>query len=136
MRIPPAATVIGSLLLIGLIGTLPAAGQSIQPTGSAASVRTASVSTTDRDTYVQKAREEMQQWQLKLHDFSEKTRAKATEANTAAQNDFNTAWTEADAATQKLQTAGAADWESAKSSFSKASQKLAAVWQKIKTQAQ
>jgi ABC-type sugar transport system substrate-binding protein len=127
MRILSASTVAGSLLLAALVA-LSATGLSAQ---SASSVRVASVSTADRETYVQQAREEMQQWQLKLKDFSDKTRTKATDANIAAQKDFNEAWAEADVASQKLETAGAADWESAKSSFKKASQKLAAVWQKI-----
>jgi uncharacterized membrane protein YhiD involved in acid resistance len=136
MRILPGATVTGTLLLVAMVGALPAAGQSIQPTPSASSVKMASVSTADRDNYVQKAREEMQQWQLKLQDLGEKARTKATEANIAAQKDFNQAWTEADAASQKLETASSADWESAKSSFKRASQKLATVWQKIIVHAQ
>jgi uncharacterized membrane protein YhiD involved in acid resistance len=135
MRILPAATVTSTLLLVAMAGTLPAAAQPIQHTSSASSVQMASVSTADRDSYVQKAREEMQQWHLKLQDLGEKARTKATEANIAAHKDFNQAWTEADAASQKLETAGTADWESAKSSFKKASQKLAAVWQKIIAQA-
>jgi hypothetical protein len=136
MRILPASTVVGSLILIGLIGALPAAAQSIQPTHSAVPVRIASVadSAADRETYVQKARDEMQEWQQKLHDFREKARTKATAENIATRNDFNTAWTRAEAASHRLATAGAADWQSAKSSFEKASQKLAAVWQKIGTQ--
>jgi hypothetical protein len=62
-------------------------------------------------------------------------RTKATDANVASQKDFNAAWAEAETASQKLETASAADWESSKSSFKKASQKLAAVWQKIIIQA-
>ena len=135
MRILPAATVAGSLLLVAMVGTLPAAGQPVQSVLSASSVQVAAISTTDRDSYVQKAREEMQQWQLKLQDFSEKVRTKATDANVASQKDFNAAWAEAETASQKLETASAADWESSKSSFKKASQKLAAVWQKIIIQA-
>ena len=135
MRILPAATVAGSLLLVAMVGTLPAAGQPVQSVPSASSVQVAAISTTDRDSYVQKAREEMQQWQLKLQDFSEKVRTKATDANVASQKDFNAAWAEAETASQRLETASAADWESSKSSFKKASQKLAAVWQKIIIQA-
>jgi hypothetical protein len=135
MRILPAATVAGSLLLVTLVGTLPAAGRPVQSVPSASSVQVAAISTTDRDSYVQQAREEMQQWQLKLQDFSEKVRIKATDANVAAQKDFNAAWAEAETASQRLETASAADWESSKSSFKKASRKLAAVWQKIIIQA-
>jgi hypothetical protein len=135
MRNLPAATVVGSVLLVAMVGPLSAAGQSVQPATSASAVQMAAISTTDRDSYVQEAREEMQQWQLKLQDFSEKVRTKATDANVASQKDFNAAWAEAETASQKLETANAADWESSKSSFKKASQKLAAVWQKVIIQA-
>jgi hypothetical protein len=87
----------------------------------------------EREAYVQKARDDVQEWQRKLHDFSEKTRTKTSEANITAKNDFNTAWTEAEDAFHKLETVGANDWESAKTSYNKASQKLAAIWEKIKT---
>jgi hypothetical protein len=135
MRILPTSTVVGSFLLIGLISVLPAAGQSIQPPQSAASSRMAAVadSKTERDTYVQKARDEVQAWQQKLHDVRENAKTRNSEASIAAQSDFNTAWTETEDAFHKLETVGAEDWESAKISFQKASQKLAAIWGKIKT---
>jgi hypothetical protein len=135
MRILPISTVVGSFLLIGLIGTLPAAGQSTQSPQSVASSRVAAATDwkTEREAYVRKARDEVQEWQRKLHDFSEKTRTKTSEGSITAKNDFNTAWTEADDAFHKLETVGAEDWESAKTSYNKASQKLVAIWQKIKT---
>ena len=135
MRILPTSTVVGSFLLIGLIGTLPATGQSIQPPQPAASFKMAAVADrkAERDTYVQKARDEVQAWQRKLHDIREKAKTRNSEASIAAQNDFNTAWTETEDAFHKLETVRAEDWESAKTSFNKASQKLAAIWEKIKT---
>jgi hypothetical protein len=135
MRILPISTVVGSFLLIGLIGTLPAASQSIQPTKPEASSRMAAVADwkTERDIYVQKARDEVQAWQQKLHDIREKAKTRNSEASITAQNDFNTAWTETEDAFHKLETVRAEDWESAKISFNKASQKLAAIWEKIKT---
>ena len=86
MRILPTSTVVGYFLLIGLIGTLPAAGQSIQPPQSAASSRVAVVADwkAEREAYVQKARDDVQEWQRKLHEFSEKTRTKTSEANITA----------------------------------------------------
>jgi len=137
MRILPTATVVGSFLLIGSIGTLPAAGQSVQPPQSAASSRMAAVADwkTERDTYVQKARDEVQAWQQKLHDLREKTKTRNSEASITTQKDFNAAWTEADDALHKLETVGTEDWESAKMSFNKASLKLVATWQKIIIQA-
>ena len=135
MRILPVSTVVSSFLLIGLIGTLPASSQSTQPNQPAASSKMAAVADwkTEREAYVRKARDEVQEWQRKLHDFSEKTRTKTSEGSITAKNDFNTAWTEADDAFHKLETVGAEDWESAKTSYNKASQKLVAIWQKIKT---
>jgi Spy/CpxP family protein refolding chaperone len=135
MRILPASTVVGSLLLIGLIGTLPAASQSIRSSPSAASFKMAAVADwkAERDTYVQKARDEVQAWQQKLHDIREKAKTRNSEASITARNNFNAAWTETEDAFHKLETVGAEDWESAKMSFNKASQKLAAIWEKIKT---
>jgi Spy/CpxP family protein refolding chaperone len=132
MRMLPNAVILGVLLLIGVIGTLPAAGQSIRPTQPVASFRVAAVADwkAERDIYVQKARDEVQAWQQKLHDLREKTRIKNSEANITARKNLNTAWTEAEDASHKLETVGAGDWESAKVSFQKASQKLAAVWEK------
>jgi hypothetical protein len=133
LRILPGLAFLGPLLLIGLIGTLPAAGQSIQPTQPTASSRVAAADwRAERDTYVQKARDEVQEWQRKQHDFREKTRN--SEANIKTRKHFYTAWTEVEDASRKLETVGAEDWESAKVSFHKASQRLAVVWEKIKSQ--
>jgi len=130
MRMLAASIVIGPLLLIG---ALPAAGQATLALGSGAPVQLAAGadSTADRDTYTQKAREEMQEWQRKLHDFSEKAAAKGKQLDKAAKNDLNKAWTKAKAASSKLQTVGAEGWESAKTSFEKASRELAEAWHKI-----
>ena len=135
MRILPISAVVGCFLLIGLIGTLPAASQSIQPPQSASSFRIAAVADwkTERDIYVQKARDEWPAWQQTLDDIREKAKTRNSEASITAQNDFNAAWTETEDAFHKLETVGAEDWESAKISFNKASQKLAAIWEKIKT---
>ena len=131
MRILTASIVIGPLVLIG---TLPAAaGQSTLALGSGTPVRLAAGgdSTADRDTYTQRARDEMQEWQRKLHDLSEKVVAKGKEAGNATENDLHEAWTKAEAASRQLQTVGAEGWESARSSFEKASHELAETWHKI-----
>jgi hypothetical protein len=135
MRILSTSTVVGSVLLIGLIGTLPAASQSVQPTQPTISLKVAAVADwkAERDAYVQKARDEVQAWQRKLHDLREKARTKNSEENITAQNNLNAAWTEADDAFHRLETVGTEDWESAKTSYNKASLKLAAIWEKIKT---
>jgi len=132
MRILSAAMVIGPLVLIGALHA--AAGQSTLALGSGAPIQLAAGgdSTADRDTYTQKARDEMQEWQRKLHDFSEKAEAKGKEAGDAAGNDLNKAWTKAKAASSRLQTVGAEGWESAKTSFEEASRELVDAWDKIR----
>jgi hypothetical protein len=135
MRILSTSTVVGSVLLIGLIGTLPAASQSVQPTQPTVSQKVDAVADwkAERDAYVQKARDEVQAWQRKLHDLREKARTRNSEENITAQNNLNAAWTKADDAFHRLETVGTEDWESAKTSYNKASLKLSAIWDKIKT---
>lgn len=67
MRSLAASIVIGPLMLTGALPV--AAGHSIF---SNAPIQLAASSdpTADRDTYAQKARDEMQEWRRKLQDFS------------------------------------------------------------------
>jgi uncharacterized membrane protein len=133
MRIITTSIVIGSLMLIG---ALPAAGQSNPAPATSAPVGLAAGGNTpaDRDTYTQQARDEMQKWQRKLHDFSEKAEAKGKEAANAAENDLNAAWTKAEAASRRLQTVGAEGWDRARTSFEQASRDLAAAWGRVRHQ--
>jgi hypothetical protein len=134
LRILTAAIVIGSLTLIGAIPA--AADRSALTFGSGASVQLADAggSPADRDTYAQRARDEMQEWQHKLNDFSEKAEATGKEAGHAAQNDLNKAWTKAESASRELQTVAADGWERAKTSYEKATRELADAWEKIRSQ--
>ena len=70
MRMLTVSIVIGPLVLIG---ALPAARSVDFRARLGRPVQLAAVgdSTADRDTYTQRARDEMQEWQRKLHDFSE-----------------------------------------------------------------
>jgi hypothetical protein len=119
-----ASVMAGSLVLMA---ALPGAGQ------AARLVSNVSVhdSTNDRRTYIQGARREVEQWRQKLHDFSDSARAKATEANATALDDLTRAWTRTEAASRRLENAGANDWRSAKISYRTASRKLVLAWHKI-----
>jgi L-lactate utilization protein LutC len=115
-----------------LFSVLPAAaGQSIS-SDTTVQLAAGAASTTDRNTYTQKARDAMYEWQQKLHDFSEKAKAKGREEGNAADNELNAALTKAEAEQHKLESASAEDWESAKISFEKASHDLKEVWDKIR----
>jgi hypothetical protein len=133
MKILTAAIVIGPLLLIGALPA--AAGQSPPALGSNAPVRLAAGgdAAADRDTYTQKARNDMQEWRRKLHDFSEKAGATGKEAGSAAETDLNKAWTKTEAASRRLQTVGAEGWDHARISFEKASHELTDAWDKIRS---
>jgi hypothetical protein len=129
MRILFASIVFGPLMLFGALPA--AAGQSIS-SGTPIQLAAAGDSTADRDTYTQKARDDMHEWQQKLRDFGAKAKAKGNEEDDAARNELNAAWTKADAEQRKLRSASAEGWDSAKISFEKASHDLKEVWDKIR----
>jgi len=128
MRIVTASILIGSLTLLG---TLPvAAGQSAFAPSPHTFLRLAAAdaSTGDRDTYTRKAHDDVREWQKKLQDFGKKTEAAGKETGKAAESDLNLAWTKTEAASRRLETAGADGWDSAKMAFEKASNDLADTW--------
>jgi hypothetical protein len=129
MRILFASIVIGPLMVFGALPA--AAGQSIS-SNTPIQLAAGGDLTADRDTYTQKARDAMHEWEQKLHDFSEKAKAKGQEEGKVAENELNAAWTKAEAEQHKLETASAEGWESAKTSFEKASHDLKEVWDKIR----
>ena len=124
--------VIGPLMLVGLLPV--AAGQATFGLGSGgAPIQLVdNASTTDRDTYLQQARADMHDWEQKLRDFSAKVDAKGQKVDNAADNDLNRAWTETQDASNRLQTASAQDWQSARISYEKATRDLANAWDKIR----
>jgi hypothetical protein len=60
-----------------------------------------------------------------------KVQAKTTEAQTTASKDLDDAWTQTKMASSRLETAGNADWNSAKISFRSESDKLAVAWHTV-----
>lgn len=110
------------------MAALPAAAQSARLLNSNASVHDLA---SDRGTYAQRARSEMQKWRQKLHDFGDSAHSKAKEANKVAVDDLNKAWTQTEDASRRLENAGADDWRSAKASYKAASHKLTLAWHKV-----
>jgi hypothetical protein len=130
MRISSALIIIGPVMLIG---ALPAVGKPALRIGSEAPTRLAAGddAAADRNTYVRKAQDEMQEWQRKLHEFGEQAEAKGREADSAAEKGLNDAWIKAKDASGKLQAVGTEGWQSAKASYEKATHDLAEAWRKI-----
>jgi hypothetical protein len=130
MKIFIAPLVIGTL---ALAGASPAAAQPkpLSDQGVSVGVATTRDSTAERSSYKQQAQDETRIWQQKLDNFDAKVKAKATEAQTSASKDLDDAWTQTKMASARLETAGEADWASAKVSFQTASHKLVVAWQKV-----
>jgi hypothetical protein len=92
----------------------------------------AGTSATDRATYEQKARAELQAWRVKLDQFGESAKAESLEARKTASDDLNKAWAKAKEASARLEASSAAEWESAKASFKTAADDLSAKWTKLR----
>ena len=110
------------------MAALPAAGHAARSVGSNVSVHD---SANDRATYIEGARRQVEEWRQKLHNLSDSTRVKATDANKAALDDLTRAWTRTEAASRRLENAGADDWQIAKTSYKTASRKLVLAWHKV-----
>jgi hypothetical protein len=121
--------------LLALAGAVPAAAQS-KPEGTSVGAATTHDPAAERNSYTLRAHGEMDLWEQKLHDFNAKVETDATETQTSASKNLDSAWTETKTAWSQLvkvglNVAGANDWDSAKASFQTASDKLAATWQKV-----
>jgi hypothetical protein len=121
-----ASIVIAPLMLFGAIHTAQSISSNVR-----FQLAAGGDSTFHRDTYTQRPRDAIHEWQQKLRDFSEKAKAKGQEEGIAAENELNAAWTKADAEQHKLRSASAEGWVSAKISFEKASHDLKEVWERI-----
>lgn len=129
MRTLNASVAIGALILIG---ALPAAADPSTAGDTQIQLAADSGRTADKDTYTQKAQDEMQAWWQKLHDFSEKAKAQGQKAGDTAEHGLTAAWTKTEEAARRLQTASADGWERAKISFEQASRELADAWDRIR----
>jgi hypothetical protein len=130
MRIFIAPFVIGTFALAGA-SAATAQTKPVSDQGVSVGVATSRDSAAEKSSYKQKAQDEVRVWQQKLNDFDTKVQAKATEAQASASKDLDDAWTQTKMASARLETAGEADWVSAKASFKTASDKLAVAWHKV-----
>jgi hypothetical protein len=131
MRLLTAAIVFAPLMLIGVLPAVAGQPVSLLPSNTPVRLAADTPTATDRDSYMQRAKDEMQEWQRKLHDFGEQGKAKGQTASNATGDELNEAWNKTEAASHKLQTASADGWESAKTTFEKASHNLADTWHRI-----
>ena len=121
---PGLSAAAGLLALLALAAALPAAGQPAPSSTVASTV----ASPSDHDAYLQRVQAEMDGWRLKLHGMADQAQATGQETATAAKADLRAAWSRTEAGASKLQTATAAGWDDARSSFEQASQDLQHAW--------
>ena len=107
--------------LLAVAAAMPAAGQPVPPSATAPS---------DHAVYLQRVQAAMDGWRLKLHGMADQTEATGQETATAARSDLRAAWSRTEADARSLQTASAAGWDDAKSSFEHASEELQHAWDK------
>ena len=131
MKILSAAIVSAPLMLTGTLPAVSGQPVSLPHYNTAIQLAADSDSSSDRSSYMERVKNEMQEWQRKLHASGEQVEAKGQSASNSAQNELNEAWNKTEAASHRLQTASADGWDSAKASFEEASNKLAAAWHKI-----
>ena len=130
---------VGPLIMMAsfvLAGAWPAAADlapsAPRPAAQVQMAEASSSAAVERGAYTQKAREEMQQWRVKLDQFGESAKAGSNDARKAASQDLDAAWAKTKEASARLETAGEADWEMAKVSFKNASDALTATWTKAR----
>jgi len=86
----------------------------------------------DRTSYTQKARDDVHAWEAKLNEFGDRTAAKGDADKTAVKLDLQAAWVKTKTEEDKLETASADGWQSAKASYETASHDLIGLWDKIR----
>jgi hypothetical protein len=130
MRLFIAPIAIG---MLAVAGASPAAAQSKPATnqGTSVGMSTTRDAAAERNSYTQRAQDEVRVWERKLHDFDGKAEVKATDAKASASKDIDDAWAQTKTAFASLETAGEKDWDNAKASFQTASDKLAVAWKRV-----
>ena len=135
--LPPPACPRMHIGALALAGAAPAAAQSKPEKGTSVGAATTDDPAAERNNFTNHAQDEMRMWEQKLHDYNAKQKTYATEAETSASRNLDSAWTETKTAWTRLVhvglnvgTAGPNAWASAQADFQTAFQKLALTWQK------
>jgi hypothetical protein len=123
-----ALPVVLAALLVG-----PTMSQAATPTANAAPVQLAAGSdfSSEKDSYVAKAKSELQEWRDKLDRFGDKAGAKSQQVGDTAKADLQAAWAKTEEEGRRLQSASADGWDKAKSAFEEATQHLKDTWHRI-----
>ena len=89
----------------------------------------------ERDSFTQKAANEMQLWDAKIHDTATATLASGKHLDSQAENELNIAWNKADTAARALRNVGNDGWAAARSAYENAAADLNTAWHKVHPEA-
>ncbi len=130
MRRLALPTIAGSLVFLFAVTAL---GQSVAAPGNGRAVAAvvASSPTTDHDTYVQRARDEVATWRGRLDATAADAKGTAMMAGGDADRDLHSAWVELQTAADGLQNVGADGWTAAQAAYRKASDAIASAWHRV-----
>jgi small-conductance mechanosensitive channel len=120
---------LGAFMLIGL---LPHAGAQPLPANVGTRTAAGAASPGQRDTYIRKSEEELDEWQAKLFRFDEATNARAHKDVAASWTELLADLEKAEAGAYKLQTVARDGLEDAKVSYEKATSELADAWGRVR----
>jgi hypothetical protein len=122
-----------SVLLPLLLAAGPsAAAQPSSSQSGLAGIQLAQDSSTDRSSYIDKAKGEMSEWKAKLTQFGDDAKAKGHELSAKTKAELSEAWEKTEDAGHKLQSATSEGWDSAKDGYQRAKQHLEDTWDRVR----
>ena len=86
---------------------------------------------TQRDEYIRKAQDELQDWQNRMSQWTDEAKANGSKISEQTRQNLDKAWTDVEANWRKLQAAAPQTWDKARASFEEASERMKSAWEKI-----
>jgi gas vesicle protein len=126
-------SLMGALCVVGGTATAVAGAVPAPPTtrGGVMLVADAKDFATQRDEYIRKAQDELQEWQNRMSQWTDDAKASGSKISEQTRRNLDKAWTDVQANWHKLQAAAPQTWDTARSSFEEASERMKSAWEKI-----
>jgi uncharacterized membrane protein len=85
----------------------------------------------EQQSFRDKARDELHDWQRKIDDFNHRTETSGRAEAKEARASLDQAWSNVETQSRRLETASAADWNDSKIAYQRAVQDLSERWGKV-----
>jgi hypothetical protein len=121
---------IGAFLMIGVSQAAPESTAPANPAATNAPVATGAVPS-DRQTFTRKAEADMKMWDIRLHAIGSGALSKGSAVGAKADSELQAAWTGAQGATRRLETATSEGWQDTKAFYERKTQDLLEAWHKF-----